>query len=84
MTIEQLTAAVSVFEVANCEWEILIGSGFRIGKAAEVSAAEVARKSAAVSSKAAIDAASEAVRQEWLESRYNRNLFSKLTSALSK
>ena len=84
MTIEQLTAAVSVFEVANCEWEILIGSGFRIGKAAEVSAAEVARKSAAVSSKAAIDAASEAVRQEWLESRYNRNLFGKLTRALAK
>ena len=84
MTIDQLTAAVSAFEVANCEWEILIGSGFRIGKAAEVAVAEVARKSAAVSSKAAIDAAPEAVRQEWLESRYNRNLFSKLTRALAK
>ena len=84
MTIEQLTAAVSAFEVANCEWEILIGSGFRIGKAAEVAAAEVARKSAAINSKAAIDAAPEAVRQEWLAVRYNRNLLSKLTRALAK
>jgi hypothetical protein len=84
MTIDQLTAAVSAFEVANCEWEILIGSGFRIGKAAEVAAAEAARKFAAIRSKAAIDAAPEAVRQEWLAGRYNRTVFSKLTRALAK
>jgi hypothetical protein len=84
MTIEQLAAAVSAFEVANCEWELLIGSEFRIGKAAKVAAAEVARKSAAISSKAAIDAAPEAVRAEWLAVRYNRTVFSKLTRALAK
>ena len=84
MTIDQLTAAVSAFEVANCEWEILIGSEFRIGKAAKVAAAEVARKAAAISSKAAIDAAPEAVRQEWLASQYNRLTFAKMRSACQK
>lgn len=84
MTVDQLSAAVAVFEVANCEWEILIGSGFRIGKAAELAAAEVARKSAAISSKAAIDAAPENVRREWMDSRYNRTVFSKITRAISR
>ena len=84
MTINELTAAVSAFEVANCEWEILIGSGFRIGKAAEVAAAEVARKAAAVSSKAAIDTAPEAVRLEWMESRYNRGVYGKIVRAMAK
>jgi hypothetical protein len=84
MTIDQLTIAISVFEVAETQVSILYHSNFRPGKAAELRIAELEMATAAVASKAAFDAASEDVKTEYLAVNYNRRIMSKINRVIAK